>query len=274
MGNNDNSIDNNLQSEIQETKSMTMNLENLQKKYSNLLISYQQAVANYLDAASPANDNTFTAMKGYAFNGTGNLGVTQAKTYQDCSTACASTANCTGATFVSNQCLMRTGESPVIKSSSDSYAIVPPTVFWLNSMENINQQLIDVNQKITNEMTNANSLYDTQTKERSQQQKNLIKNYVELVDERNKIMDLLKEYETLDNTSSNDQIMVNQRFYVYVFLSILAIAVIFLLFKISYPSKSQQSTPTVQYGGDLGISAYFILFIIIVVTVLIRYLSY
>ena len=273
MGNNDNSIDNNLQNEIQETNSTTMNLENLQQQYSNLLISYQQAVANYLNAASSGQD-PLVSIIGHAFNGTGTAGSSNATTLQNCIESCSSTSNCTGATFVSNQCLLRTGDSPIVPSTFDSFAIVPESVKLLLIMENINQQLINVNQQITDEMTNANSLYDTQTTQRFQQQQSLIENYMELVEERNKIMDLLKEYETLDNTSSNDQILINQRFYTYVFLSILAIAVIYLLFKISYPSESQPSTPTVQYGGDLGISAYFILFIIIIATVLIRYLSY
>ena len=269
-----NSVDNNddLQNQIQETNTITMNLENLQQQYNNLLISYQQAVADYSNQLSSGQD-PLVSMVAHAFNGTGTAGSSSATTLQNCIASCSTNTNCTGATFVSNQCLLRTGNSPIVPSTLSSFAIVPESVKLLFIMENINQQLIDVNQQITNEMNNANDLYDTQSEERSQEQAVLIQSYTELVNERENILNLLKEYENLDNTSSNDEILINQRFYTYAFLTILAIVVIYLLFKLSYPSANTTQVPTVQYGGDLGISSYFILFLIIFITVFIKYLT-
>jgi hypothetical protein len=269
---NSNNNNDDLQNEIDETNTTTMNLENLQQQYNNLLISYQQAVANYSNQLSSGQD-PLVSMIAHAFNGTGTAGPSSATTLQNCIATCSTNTNCTGATFVSNQCLLRTGNSPIVPSTLSSFAIVPESVKLLFIMENINQQLIDVNQQITNVMNNANDLYDTQTEERSQAQNVLINSYTELEIERENILNLLKEYENLDNTSSNDQILINQRFYTYVFLTILAIVVIYLLFKLSYPSANNTQASTVQYGGDLGKGAYFILFLIIFITAFIKYLT-
>ena len=57
----------------------------------------------------------------------------------------------------------------------------------LSNMENINQQLIQVNQQLSDKMKNANPLYDSQVSERFQQQKKLIQNYEELMKEREKV---------------------------------------------------------------------------------------
>jgi hypothetical protein len=273
--NNNNNID--LQSEIKRTESITMNLENLQKEYSNLLISYQQAITNYVNYTQLTQPNyningePYVSIQGQSYSGTGSAGTSQATTLQDCIASCSSSENCTGATFVSNQCLLRTGDSAIVPSTQNSYAIVPTSVKLLLDIENINQQLITVNQKITAVMKNADPVYNSQVSDRLEEQKKLIKNYEELIEERDKIVNLLREYETLDNTSLNDQITINQRFYAYVLLSILAIVVIFLLYKLSYSSKTVSTPTTVQYGGDLGISAYYVLFVIILIIVFIKY---
>ena len=278
--NNNNNISSNsnfnLQNEIEQTNSITMDLENLQQQYSNLLISYQQALANYvnflnqqsnLQCENNTNENAnctqisqsnyningdpLVGIMGQAFNGTGSAGESQATNLQDCIASCSNTPNCSGATFVSNQCLLRTGDSPLVPSTQDSYAIVPESVKLLLIMENINQQLININQQITSKMTTANPLYDSQVTARFQQQQTLIKNYEELMKERENILNLLKEYETLDNTSSNDQIKITSNYYTYILLFILAIVFIFLLYKLSSIGSSNSTTQSsmTQYGG-------------------------
>lgn len=274
---NNNITNNNIKNEIEETNTITMNLENLQQQYSNLLISYQQAVANYLNYLSQMNSTTeenLIELPGKAYNGTGSAGASQATNLQDCIASCSNSSNCTGATFVSNQCLLRTGDSPIISSSENSYAIIPKSKKLLLTMENINEKLINVNQNITRVMNKANPLYNSQVEQRFEQQQNLIQNYWKLNEEREKILSLLKEYETLDNTSINDKIKITQNYYTYIFLLILAVASIFILYKLSYLGSSTAiMTPTVQYGGDLGINAYFIVFIIVIIILFIGYFT-
>jgi hypothetical protein len=260
-----------------EAGSITMNLENLQNQYNILLNSYQQSLANYLSYLSQPNLNmnneNLVYMQGYAYNGTGTSGESRSVNLQDCIASCSTTKNCTGATFVSNQCLLRTGDSPIVPSTENSYAIVPESVKLLYEMESINQELISVNKKITDLINNAQPLYKSETSQRFEQQKILLRNYEELQQEREKILGLLKEYENLDNTQSNDKIMINRNYFIYILLLILAIAVIALLYYMSKSGSNVATTqPAIQYGGELGSSAYFIVFVIIILVFLINYL--
>ena len=271
----------NLQNEFEETKSMTMDLEVLQQQYSNLLISYQQAVSDYVSYLNQQsqlsqpnyniNKQPYVSIQGYAYNGTGGAGATQASNLQECIAACSNSENCSGATFVSGRCLLRTGESPIVPSTQTSYAIVPESMKLLFNMENINQQLIQVNQQLTDKMKTANPLYDSQVSSRFQQQQLLIQNYEELIRERDNILSLIKEYETLDNTSSNDEIKINSNYYVYILLLILVIACTYLLYKLATNSSNTTSPATIQYGSDLGTNIYLIAIGIILVILFINY---
>lgn len=86
-------------------------------------------------------------------------------------------------------------------------------------------------------------------------------------------MNLLKEYDTLDSIKSNQNISINQNYYTYILLFILAIGTIFLLFKLSGSGSTVSPQPTVQYGGDLGSSAYVVVFIMALIVVLLKYFS-
>jgi hypothetical protein len=260
-----------------EAGSITMNLENLQNQYNLLLIRYQQSLANYLSYLNKPNLNinneNLVYMKGYAYNGTGTAGESQSTNLQDCIASCSRTKSCTGATFVSNQCLLRTGDSPIVPSTENSYAIVPESVKLLYEMGSINQELISINQQITSLINNAQPLYNSEVSQRFVQQETLLQNYEKLQQEREKILDLLKEYENLDNTQSNDKIKVNHNYFVYILLLILAIAIIALLYYMSnLGTNVAGSQPVIQYGGELGSAAYFIVFVIIILVFLINYL--
>ena len=98
----------------------------------------------------------------------------------------------------------------------------------------------------------------------------LISSYKNLVEERENILDLLRQYETLDSIEDQNQIKINQNYYSYILLSILAISILFLLYKFSFPSI-QSIQPVVQYGGELGINAYYIIFFLILLTIGIHY---
>jgi hypothetical protein len=102
-----------------------MDLEILQQEHANLLIQYKQAVAEYVAYANSGSTPELVSVPGRAFVGTGSAGQSTATTLQQCQASCSANASCTGATFVSSQCQLRTGDSPLVPSSSDSYAIVP-----------------------------------------------------------------------------------------------------------------------------------------------------
>lgn len=258
------------------TTSITIDLENLQQQYSNLLIKYKQSVTDYInylniEATSQINNVPFTSIQGMSYTGTGSAGQSTATTLQECQADCASNSNCTGATFVSGKCNIRVGDSPIIPTSNDSYAIVPKGKQLLMNMNDLNSQLLSINKEIANKIKTGEPIYNEVESENDIKTQELIKNYKELEMERENIIKLLQEYETLDLTENENQVKTTQNYYTYILLFILAIAVIFLLIKIT-SSGAQSTVPTVQYGGELNIKAYYILFVIIIMALGVKFL--
>jgi len=225
------------------------------------------------------NNEELVTIQGQAFNGTGSAGQSTATTLQDCVASCASSDTCTGATFVSNKCEIRTGDSPMVPSRQDSYAIIPKGKQLLLNMEDINQQLLDVNKQLVSKIQVSEPVFDKFNTDNTSKNQELIQNYESLLEERRNIAKILNEYETLDNTENENLIKINQNYYSYILLLILAVAVIFLLYKMFGSGSATTPAPAspVQYGGELGINAYYMVFgLIIFVIVLnfgIKYLS-
>jgi hypothetical protein len=257
------------------SNSFSMDLESLRQKYSNLLIQYKAAVADYVNylnrlttIANPdykpsasnykINREEYTSLQGMAFNGTGTAGQSDATTLQECQASCANLSNCTGATFVSEKCLVRTGDSPIVTAGNDSYAIIPKSKQLLLNMEDINQQLLDTNKELTKKINIVEPIFDKTSQDATSKNQDLINNYKVLNEERENILNLLRQYETLESVDNENLVKINQNYYSFILLSILAIAIIFLLYKFSF---SGNTTPQiVQSGGELSSNIYYIIF--------------
>jgi membrane-anchored glycerophosphoryl diester phosphodiesterase (GDPDase) len=109
-----------------------------------------------------------------------------------------------------------------------------------------------------------------------EQNRELIKNYMHLVSEREKIAEMLKSYEDLDKSQQQGEIRITQKRYSYILLVIIAIGVIILLYKFSgiFTSESGSSQQTYnQTGGEIPQSTYYVLLIIIILIILFNYYS-
>ena len=103
--------------------------------------------------------------------------------------------------------------------------------------------------------------------EREQKNSELIQNYTELVNEREKIAEKLQSYEDLDKSQQEGGMRVTQKHNTYILLAIIAIGVIFLLYRFSgiLTSQSQgDSQNYIQTGGEVPQSTYYVLFIVII----------
>lgn len=271
---------------LNKSQSIVMDLENLHKNYTNLLAKYKAAVYEYTNFLSEhVNESKkkqiFVSIKGKAFSGTGTAGVIKTATPQDCEAKCANLSRCTGATFVSNKCFLRTGDSPIMLSNKNSYAIIPKSKQLLLNMEDINQQLITINNKIMRRNKIVEPIYDKYSDENSNKTQELISNYKDLMLERENILNLLREYETLDKVDNENHIKIKKNYYSYILLCILAIGILFLLYKFYSPSSPPISptpsipftNPVVQNSGELGINAYYIVFCLILFIIGIHYFN-
>ena len=207
------------------------------------------------------NSVPMTSVKGTAFWGVSPLSQSTLKTVGECEALCSTTAGCSGATYneTSTICSLRKGNGDIMTGSSDDYSIVPKSLSLLKIVQNINDKLTQVNEKIQKISQPIETQFNAEAQQRSNSNTNLIDQYNNLVGERDKIQKMLNEYQTLDEQQVEGNIHISQNYYSFILLMLLAILVIFLLYKFSMPS-AQISTTFVQNGGELGTNAYYMVF--------------
>jgi hypothetical protein len=284
--------------ESDKSDSMALNLESLNKEYKNLLIEYEQAVANYVNylkqelnqpcseykannkdssqdchgkdnkkyntSTSPnynINKPQLTSVKGTAFWGTSALSQSKVTTVEQCQALCSNTTGCSGATYneTTTLCSLRKGDANIVAGSPTDYSIVPKSQSLLKIVQNINNKLTQVNEKIQKISPSVEIKLNLEAEQRLTANNDLIEQYKNLVIERTKIQNMLNEYQTLDQQQIEGNIYISQNYYSFILLMILAILFVFLLYKFYTPSV-ESSTTYIQSGGQLGTSAYYIIF--------------
>ena len=186
----------------------------------------------------------------------GSQGVyTNVTTADDCAALCSSTSGCSGATFNpidhgQPMCWLRSGDSDIGPGLYNDYSIVPETKKYLEIMKSINAKLNDTNQQIMDLTNRSEREFDGLSNRTSNNQTELIKNYKVLEQERMKIDEMLKKYEDLDEYQVETELRTNQNYYSFILLSIVTVAIGFMLyFFFSAPSKPTSILPTIQQGG-------------------------
>jgi hypothetical protein len=207
------------------------------------------------------NTVPMTNVKGTAFWGTSPLSQSTVSTVGECQALCSKTDGCSGATYneTTSLCSLRKGDGDIMSGSPTDYSIVPKAQSLLKIVKNINDKLTQLNEKIQKLSQSAETKFDSQSEQRTSSNTDLINQYTNLVGEREKIQKMLNEYQTLDEQHIQGNIHISQNYYSFILLMILAVLVIFLLYKFSIPS-GQSSTTIVQNGGQLGTSAYYTVF--------------
>jgi hypothetical protein len=240
-----------------KSNSIILNLETLRTTYKNLLIEYQQAVANYvsyLKQDPSSNTNAMVTINGKQFLGGGALSQNNSATLNDCIASCASNPQCSGATYNPTNykqpmCFLRKGDGNIVNGLSSDIAIVPKGKQLLSIVQSINQQLNETNAKIQQLAKQAKPTYNQLNKQKKSENQILMKQYAQLKAERVKIDKMLDEYETLDETQTQGTIETNKNYYVYILLSLFSILIIFLLVKFVASSSSQQNSGSMYQSG-------------------------
>jgi len=261
------------------SESLILDLETLTKTYQNLLIEYQQAVVNYIDYIKAGqldlsnNTQTFVTVKGSNYWGTAGISQNNSSTLNKCINSCKKTRGCTGATYNSTDystpmCFLRSGSSGITSGKANDYAIINKGQHLLSIVKSINEKLTKINEQILAKTNIGQPLYDANLEESVLQNKLLINKYKNLALDREKITEMMNEYQTLDEKQIQGNIKISQNYYSFILLLALSILIVYILF--SY-SGSSNNTSVVQSGGDLNKNAYYIIFGIVIITIIIHF---
>lgn len=259
--------------------SVVLRLEHLTNEYDNILLKYQQAVANYtsfLQQTDNLSKSPFIHLKGNSYWGQNPVGdqsvYTDVKTPSACEALCSKTSGCSGATFANNngmfECFLRSGDGQVVPSGSQDYAIVPLSKKYLLNIHNLNQQLTDLNQEIVSLIAKkGETIYSSEQAQRAVKGKQLQDNYNKLVQERKIVEQKIQSFQDLESEEYNSELSTNSNYLSYILLLTLAIFIIFILVKISFGNGSAGNQP----GGVLSFKAYYIIFAILFFILFIYY---
>jgi hypothetical protein len=226
---------------------------------------------NAINSGNPPPPIDLTTVASTIYSGGISIGQVSAPDAQSCSTFCYTTPSCTGATFNwgNSTCSLSSGEGNLMPSTSDNIAIVPQLIQYLDVMIALNTRLTNINNQIIQVTNQAEPVYNNLNEERYKKKKELKQSYDNLVQERDKVEQLVNEYETLQDDETYNNITTNSNYLSFVLLFLLAILVIVILKSIGSSSSSSGTSQSGQYGGSVDKSTYFIVIGIAIISFLI-----
>ena len=210
-------------------------LKTLSDNFNTLLTEYKNTYNDYINNI---NDTSLTTIDDSAFNGSSILKTNTNSTIDDCKKSCSSDTSCSGATFSSsnNNCVLSKGNGNVT-NATNSTAIVQKGIYYSYQLQKINQQLMDINQEISNTMSQTYSGYQDNLN-KSQEQNILIQqNYEVLTQEREEIAKMIRKFQTLNSAQENGDIKVTMYYYNYIILLIIVVLLVFLFIKFTVSSE-------------------------------------
>ena len=185
-------------------------------------------------------NDTLNETKGTAFWGSSALNQGPANNINECKAMCLSDKKCTGATYNPDKkyCWTRSGDGPVVPSAPNDYSIVPENIRLLNIIKIYNQQLLNINQKISSIINDNLSLYQNQAVNRNINSNNLNKNFAVLTAERNRIEEQIKKFESLNKEQNEYDLRINYNYYWYFILMAIGFILVFILLKLTEYGKA------------------------------------
>ena len=219
---------------------------------------------------------SLSEIKGKAFWGTAGLSEGASTSLENCKAMCSSSTSCTGATFNSDKqyCWTRSGEGATSAGLGNDYAIIPTNTKFLTTLGSLNQQLTTLNSKMSTIIKKtAGPSFQAKLNNMAVSSTNIQTNYSDLTKERIKIKKLISDFENLDQAQIEGEVTINSNYYSFILLFLLAGIFISCLIMLSpKPTSTSTTTPApVQSGGDLSNYTYYIVFIMIAVTLFIYY---
>lgn len=255
---------------------MTTGSQDLSSKvaaYKTKLDEYHKANTAYLSSLNGTTNFVSKSNKTIS-----NMPVSATVTTQDnvdqCKAVCsASSSTCKGATFnlSSKSCQIFNSDIPtanVIDSIGNS-AIIPESLDKLLVVQRLNDELITQSKELITASENAND--DTKQSEKT---KSLTEDYNKLLEERSSIEKQIQEYKSTGDMLQSSGLVVNQKYYSYLGLLVVAVLFVLLFILIVVSSVSFSSSPYMltsqrggaSGGGKLSNNTYYLIFGIIIMT--------
>jgi hypothetical protein len=220
--------------------SAILKLQVLENEFNLVMKQYEQAHMNYissLQSQGALNDsNKFVSLQGRVFWGTAGLKEGAVDSEDSCKALCSNDPLCTGATYNSSKtyCWTRSGKGDIAVGKDEEYALISELTQSVNNINQLNNRLTDLNQKIEKTLVEIVPEHDAQVEEKNNKSKRIQYVYQQLLADRKNIDEMLKEYKMLDQQYSDNSIYVEQTSTAYMLWFIFAIIIVFFTLKLQF----------------------------------------
>lgn len=203
----------------------------LEKEYETELNKYREALNNYINALKIQKN---VELQGRTWWGSSSLKEGEASTISECQTMCSLDNKCSGATFnsVKKYCWTRSGDGDISVGDESDYAIIPNHISSLKVLQTINNNLLELNEKILNEFKNIQPEVLKQNTQMSDQELLLSDYYKKLLEEKDELNKQLNEYYSVEQNNEHKTLFVEQQNARYNIWAV--IAMILILIAIAY----------------------------------------
>jgi hypothetical protein len=260
----------------QQIQSAVLKLETLQKQFSLAMNQYKAAFASYTNEIN--NPSTkYTYMPNHIYWALPLLKTQSVANEKACEALCSSDSNCKAASFYylnsnpkNKYCFTSSGTTKPVPFSFPGvtigtiYPAAKSAQLYLEKIKELNLQLTSLHSQILNALKDVNPAYQSIVSQRQVEGNNLNQVYMSLLEQKNKIDQLLSEYNTLDHVQSDTALQVESNYMYYRILIIVAIIVAFFAIKQVLANSLSSSGMS---GGGRG-STYDLLFNFILMVLL------
>lgn len=237
------------------TNSGSLNLEELTMEYQTTLMKYNKAKSDYINYvkkisknSTKNNEKKIKLMPGKKFMSSNNTPIldSSANSLQECKALCSSNSGCYGATFNSNDktCIISGSDGDLTKGTDSDYAMITHSYTLLKRSQKLNDQLIKINDKISNIMMSNKKTIFSNNKMSSKKSQALVVNRDQLSEERAIIEQALDEFKDLEQNQEEGDLMTHSNYYSFLLLLLLAIVFIIWVIYLIYSNSKTTTTTT------------------------------
>jgi hypothetical protein len=226
---------------VDKTDSSILTLQSLETEFNLVMIQYKQAYTDYINSlktkiTEKSNKREFTVTQGQRYWGTSGIRNVVVNKVEECEAACAGDAKCTGATFNASSgfCWVRSGSGSVtVSNNNNEYAIMPVISQNINNLKELNDKLVDLNEKIIAELNKTQPVVLNDIENKDIKKVEMEEVNTKLMKERKEIYELLDQHTDLNAQYDENSLYVNQSNASYILWSMFAIIMIILVVRVT-----------------------------------------
>lgn len=223
--------------------SSTPELQNLNDQFNSILSEYQNTYQEYIKIIN-SDSNDLMVVKDFMYNGGSPISEESKIVYGNrCLEICQNTQLCTGANYDKRRkkCSLISGDGNLIELKGNK-AIVQKGVYYSYKLQQLNDKLIQLNKQISTNVSTSSSVYQQNQQQQMSQTQAIEQNYQVLEAERDHINDMISQYQTLQEATSDGEINVTMYYYNYIILAFIVFLLVLLLVKYSVTGEQKGGT--------------------------------